>query len=90
LNRFIKDDAGKANVMGDRPNSGTNDRTNPPGSHDRANRENYGSGAGERQLGRFLDDVYNRKWIHSSLGYMTPAYVEQQWGEAKLSRAVAP
>lgn len=35
------------------------------------------------QLGRFLDDVYNTKRIHSSLGYLTPSEYEQQWMHTK-------
>jgi transposase InsO family protein len=42
-------------------------------------------GDAHRQLGRFLDDVYNRKRIHSSLGYLTPAEFEQKWLREKRS-----
>jgi hypothetical protein len=33
------------------------------------------------QIGRFLDDVYVHKWIHSSLGYLTPTKFEAQCSE---------
>ena len=32
-----------------------------------------------QQIGRFLEDVYMHKRIHSSLGYLTPSEFERQW-----------
>lgn len=35
------------------------------------------------EIGRFLEDVYMRKRIHSSLGYLTPSEYEMEWNEQR-------
>ena len=42
-----------------------------------------------RQITRFLDDVYNPKRIHSSLGYLTPKEFEEQWRAQRLEPTTA-
>jgi putative transposase len=41
-----------------------------------------------QQIGRFLDDVYMRKRVHSALNYLTPAEFETQWLSATLDSRV--
>jgi transposase InsO family protein len=42
------------------------------------------------QIARFLDDVYNVKRIHSSLGYLTPKEFEDQWRTGPPPPTTAP
>lgn len=43
-----------------------------------------------QQIGRFLEDVYMRKRVHSSLHYLTPAEFESQWLSAQNVVSQAP
>jgi transposase InsO family protein len=40
-------------------------------------------GDAESQIGRFIDDVYTQKRLHSSLGYLPPAEYESLYTTAQ-------
>jgi transposase InsO family protein len=49
--------------------------------------EYLGFGDAHLQIGRFIEDVYMTKRIHSSLGYLTPVEYEYAWWQSHLLEA---
>jgi putative transposase len=41
-----------------------------------------------KHIGRFLDEIYMHKRIHSSLGYLTPAGFESRWREQQAQQTI--
>jgi len=41
-----------------------------------------------QQIGRFLNEVYTHKRIHSALGYLTPAEFQAEWADKHLIDAI--
>jgi transposase InsO family protein len=44
-------------------------------------------GDAHHQVRRFIEDVYNKKRIHSSLGYLTPMEYEYAWWQSRVMEA---
>jgi len=49
--------------------------------------EYFNFGDALQQIRHFIEDVYNTKRIHSSLGYLTPAEFEFAWWQSQLTKA---
>lgn len=41
-----------------------------------------------QQIGLFLEDMYTRKRVHSSLGYLTPKEFEEQWLQRQTAEVI--